>query len=169
MWGGYSSRYWRTCATTRRDDEVGSETWYLTCRLPCRRDSPAALCCPSGDWLSFGWLLGSVLASCDPFPPAAAAAAWRGLGRVPIAGWRYDGVGPDRGLRGKDDDEIVHIISVRPSKQPLMVRTFFKVYMELGSYFWFLQKKKRHHHHQGGDLFSLGFLSFGNEPLWNNN
>jgi hypothetical protein len=30
---------------------------------------------------------------------------------------------------------LLHIISVRPSKQPLMVRTFLKVYMELGSYF----------------------------------
>ncbi len=29
---------------------------------------------------------------------------------------------------------LLHIISVRPSKQPLMVRTFLKVYMELGSY-----------------------------------
>jgi len=28
--------------------------------------------------------------------------------------------------------------SARPSKQPLMVRTFLKVYMELGSYFLFL-------------------------------
>jgi hypothetical protein len=28
---------------------------------------------------------------------------------------------------------LLHIISVRPSKQPLMVRTFLKVYMELGS------------------------------------
>ena len=30
---------------------------------------------------------------------------------------------------------LLHIISARPSKQPLMVRTFLKVYMELGSYF----------------------------------
>jgi hypothetical protein len=29
----------------------------------------------------------------------------------------------------------LHIISARPSKQPLVVRTFLKVYMELGSYF----------------------------------
>ena len=36
---------------------------------------------------------------------------------------------------------LLHIISVRPSKQPLMVRTFLKVYMELGSYFLFLQEK----------------------------
>jgi GTPase involved in cell partitioning and DNA repair len=36
---------------------------------------------------------------------------------------------------------LLHIISVRPSKQPLMVRTFFKVYMELGSYFLFLQEQ----------------------------
>jgi len=34
---------------------------------------------------------------------------------------------------------LLHIISVRPSKQqPLMVRTFLEVYMELGSYFLFL-------------------------------
>jgi hypothetical protein len=47
---------------------------------------------------------------------------------------------------------LLHIISVRPSKQPLMVRTFLKVYMELGSYFLFLQEQIkdiiiRHHHH----------------------
>ena len=36
---------------------------------------------------------------------------------------------------------LLHIISVRPSKQPLMERTFLKVYMELGSYFLFLQEQ----------------------------
>jgi hypothetical protein len=36
---------------------------------------------------------------------------------------------------------LLHIISVRPSKQPIMVRTFLKVYMELGSYFLFLQEQ----------------------------
>jgi hypothetical protein len=36
---------------------------------------------------------------------------------------------------------LLHIISARPSKQPLMVRTFFKVYMELGSSFLFLQEQ----------------------------
>jgi hypothetical protein len=36
---------------------------------------------------------------------------------------------------------LLHIISVRPSKQPLMVRTFLKVYMELGSSFSFLQEQ----------------------------
>jgi hypothetical protein len=35
-----------------------------------------------------------------PSPPAAAAAAWPGRGRVPIVGWSLGGVGPDRGLRG---------------------------------------------------------------------
>jgi hypothetical protein len=44
--------------------------------------------------------LGPVLASHAPSPPAAAAAAWRGRGRVPIAGWSGGGVGPERGLRG---------------------------------------------------------------------
>ena len=36
---------------------------------------------------------------------------------------------------------LFHIISARPSKQPLMVRTFPKVYMELGSYLLFLQEQ----------------------------
>jgi hypothetical protein len=36
---------------------------------------------------------------------------------------------------------LSHIISARPSKQPLMVRTFLKVYMELGSYFLFLPEQ----------------------------
>ena len=36
---------------------------------------------------------------------------------------------------------LFHIISARPSKQSLMVRTFLKVYMELGSYFLFLQEQ----------------------------
>ncbi len=36
---------------------------------------------------------------------------------------------------------LLHIISARSSKQPLMVRTFLKVYMELGSYFLFLQEQ----------------------------
>ena len=36
---------------------------------------------------------------------------------------------------------LSHIISARRSKQPLMVRTFLKVYMELGSYFLFLQEQ----------------------------
>ena len=37
---------------------------------------------------------------------------------------------------------LLHIISDRPSKQPLMVRTFLKVYMELGSCFLFLPEQK---------------------------
>ena len=36
---------------------------------------------------------------------------------------------------------LFHIISASPSKQPLMVRTFLKVCMELGSYFLFLQEQ----------------------------
>ena len=39
----------------------------------------------------------------------------------------------------------LHIISARPSKQPLMVRTFLKVYMEIGSYFVSAITNKRHH------------------------
>jgi GTPase involved in cell partitioning and DNA repair len=36
---------------------------------------------------------------------------------------------------------LFHIISARPSKQPRMVRTFLKVYMELDSYCLFLQEQ----------------------------
>jgi hypothetical protein len=35
---------------------------------------------------------------------------------------------------------LLHFISTRPSNQPLMVRTFLTVYMELGSYL-FLQEQ----------------------------
>ncbi len=44
--------------------------------------------------------LGPVLATHAPSSPAGAAAAWRGQGRVPIAGWSCGGVGLERGLRG---------------------------------------------------------------------
>jgi hypothetical protein len=43
---------------------------------------------------------------------------------------------------------LLHIIGASPSKQPLMVHTFLKVYMELGSYFVTAGTNKRHHHHQ---------------------
>jgi hypothetical protein len=36
---------------------------------------------------------------------------------------------------------LSNIISDRPPKQPLIVCTFLKVYMELGSYFLFLQEQ----------------------------
>ena len=36
---------------------------------------------------------------------------------------------------------LFHIISARPSKQPRMLRTFLKVYIELVSYFLFLQEQ----------------------------
>jgi hypothetical protein len=44
--------------------------------------------------------------------------------------------------RRRDGDGLAHEDpQARPSKQPLMVRTFLKVYMELGSYFLFLQEQ----------------------------
>ena len=71
-----------------------------------------------------------------------------------ILGSNLGGVGPERGLRAGGRrgwcEEwagaartilLFLIISARPSKQPLMVRTFLKVYMELGSYFLFLQEQ----------------------------
>ena len=63
-----------------------------------------------------------------------------------ILGSNLGGVGPERGLRGEEEGGgvrsgpgvartilLFHIISARSSKQPLRVRTFLKVYMELGS------------------------------------
>ena len=44
---------------------------------------------------------------------------------------------------------LLHINSARPSKQPLIVRTFLRVYMELGSYFVSARTNKRHHHLRG--------------------
>ncbi len=42
---------------------------------------------------------------------------------------------------------LFHISSARPSKQPLMVRTFLTVYMELGSCFVFLQEQLKDSYH----------------------
>ena len=77
-----------------------------------------------------------------------------GLVLLFILGSNFGGVGPERGLRGEEEGGgvrsgpgvartilLLHIISARPSKQPRMVRTFLKVYMELGSYFLFLQEQ----------------------------
>ncbi len=59
---------------------------------------------------------------------------------------------------------LLHIINARPSKQPLMVRTFLKVYIELGSYFVSTRTNKRHHHHH---LLSLSrMLSRIPRVLW---
>ena len=38
---------------------------------------------------------------------------------------------------------LLHIISARPFKQPLIERTVLKVYMELGSNFLFLQEQMK--------------------------
>ena len=71
-----------------------------------------------------------------------------------VLGSNLGGVGPERGLRGEEEGGGVrsglgaartillsHIISARPSQQPLMVRTFLKVYIELVSYFLFQQEQ----------------------------
>ena len=101
-----------------------SSTWDCPrCHLPCSRDSPAPLYSPTvagcrlvgcsvihglplrsrdvaGVSLHVCVCLGPVLASHAQSQSAAAAAVWRGRGRVPIEGWSCGGVGPERGLRG---------------------------------------------------------------------
>jgi hypothetical protein len=42
---------------------------------------------------------------------------------------------------------MLDAFSARPSKQPLMVRTFLKVYMELGFYFFVSARTNKRHHH----------------------
>jgi hypothetical protein len=42
---------------------------------------------------------------------------------------------------------LFHIISARPSKQPLMVRTFLKVYGARLLFFVSARTNKRHHHY----------------------
>ncbi len=62
-----------------------------------------------------------------------------------LQGSPYGGEEEEGGVRSGPGEArtilLLHIISVRPSKQPLMVRTFLKVYMEIGSYFLFLQEQ----------------------------
>jgi hypothetical protein len=48
--------------------------------------------------------------------------------------WEEEGGGVMSGPGEVRTILLFHIISARPSKQPLMVSTFLKVYMELGSY-----------------------------------
>ena len=75
--------------------------------------------------------LGPVLASHAPSPPAAAAAAWRGSSsHSGVELWRsrkgvFRGEEEGGGVRSGPGEArtilLFHIISVRPSKQPLMV------------------------------------------------
>ena len=53
----------------------------------------------------------------------------RGVGGEEEGGGETSGPGEARTIL------LFHIISARPSKQPLIVRIFLKVYMDLGSYF----------------------------------
>jgi len=89
-----------------------------------------------------------------PSPLAAAAAAWRGRGRVPIAGWSYGGVGQiggeeeGGGVRSGPGEArtilLLHIISVWPS---------YGTYLPQGIYgarllFFVSARTNKRHHHQ---------------------
>ena len=56
---------------------------------------------------------------------------------------------------------LLHIISVRPSKHPLMVRTFLKLYMGLGSYFLFLQEQLK-----DIIIWQLASVKYKDYPNW---
>ena len=58
-----------------------------------------------------------------------------------VFGGEEEGGGVRSGLGEARTILLLLIISVCPSEQPLMVRTFLKVYMELGSYFCFCKNK----------------------------
>ena len=77
-----------------------------------------------------------------------AVALWRGCRGTSASAWgpfwppmEEEGGGVRSGPGEARTILLLHIISVRPSKQPLMVHTFLKVYMELCSYFLFLQEQ----------------------------
>jgi len=64
--------------------------------------------------------------------------------RVSLAEWLSSGFirsGVRSGPGAARTILLLHINSTRPSKQPLIVRTFLKAYMDLGSYFLFLQEQ----------------------------
>ena len=65
----------------------------------------------------------------------------RAATRKGVFGGEEEGGGVRSGPGAARTILLFHIISARPSKQPRMVRTFLKVYMELGSYFLFLQEQ----------------------------
>ena len=65
----------------------------------------------------------------------------RGLRAIGVFGGEEEGGGVRSGPGAARTILLFHIISAGPSKQPLMVRPFLKVYMELGSYFLFLQEQ----------------------------
>ena len=91
-----------------------------------------------------------------------------------ILGSNLGGVGPERGLRGGGRRGgvrsgpgaartilLFHIISARPSKHPLMVRTFLKLYMGLGSYFLFLQEQLK-----DIIIWQLASVKYKDYPNW---
>jgi len=84
-----------------------------------------------------------------PVPACSRRGRLAGAGLGSIARWSLGGAGG--GVRSGPGEArtilLLHIISARPSKQRLMVRTFLKVYMELGSYFVSARTNKRRHHH----------------------
>ncbi len=68
---------------------------------------------------------------------------WAEWDRKGVFGGEEEGGGVRSGPGAARTILLFHIISAEPSKrpQPRMVRTFLKVYMELGSYFLFLQEQ----------------------------
>ncbi len=66
---------------------------------------------------------------------------WAEWGRKGVFGGEREGGGVGGGPGTAGAILLFRIIGAGPSKQPRMVRTFLKVYMELGSYFLFLQEQ----------------------------
>jgi hypothetical protein len=66
---------------------------------------------------------------------------WAEQDRKGVFGGGEEGGGVRSGPGAARTILLFHIISARPSKQPLMVCTFLKVCMELDSYFLFLQEQ----------------------------
>ena len=80
---------------------------------------------------------------------------WAEYDRIGVFGGEEEGGGVRSGPGEARAILLLHIISARPSKQPLMVRTFLKVYMELGSHFVSARTNKRHHHLLGTEKYCV--------------
>ena len=72
---------------------------------------------------------------------------WGGVGPVGVFEGEEEGGGVRSGPGAARTILLFHIISARSSKQPLMVRTFLKVYGARLPFFASARTNKRHPHH----------------------
>jgi hypothetical protein len=75
------------------------------------------------------------------------------VGQKGVFGGEEEGGGVRSGPGAARTIQLFHIISARPSEQPLMVRTFLKVY-RAWLLFFVSERTNKGHHHQGVAIFA---------------